>query len=125
MCIRDRLGAARGEDRGDDHVGCAEFLDQLGLGGAQGGDVQGQGPAAPVLDRVAQGGDEGGVAAHVVGPVVEHGDDRTVGAVTGRALQRPPGGAAAGASKPWPVSRTVSERKRASCSRLAGPPWAR
>jgi hypothetical protein len=85
------LGAARGEDGGHDGVGGAEFLDQLGLGGAQGGHVQRERAGALVLDGLAQGAHEGGVAAHVVGPVVEHGDGRAVGALARGALQRAPG----------------------------------
>ncbi|CAM5741350.1 hypothetical protein SHIRM173S_08738 [Streptomyces hirsutus] len=86
------LGAAGREDGRDDDVRRAQLLDQFGFGGAQGGHVQRQGPPARVLHGVAQGVDEGGVAAHVMGAVVEHGDGRAVGALAGCALQRAPGG---------------------------------
>lgn len=118
------LGAAGGEDGGDDRVRAAEGVQQLRLGGAQGRHVQREGLRAGVLDRLAEGADEGGVPAHVVGAVVEHGD-RGAGGRPGVRSRGPQVGAAAGASKPWPVSRTVSERKRASCSRFPGPPCAR
>ena len=41
------LGAARREDGGDDGVGGAQLVDQLGLGGAQGGDVERERPGRP------------------------------------------------------------------------------
>lgn len=90
-----RPGAARGEDGSDDRVGGAQRVDQLGLGGAQRGDVQRQRAGTGVLDGAAQGVHERGVAAHVVGAVVEHGDDRAVG-TAGGALQRAPGGCRGG-----------------------------
>lgn len=85
-----RAGAAGGEHGGDERVGLAERGQQFGLGAAQRGAVVGPGLRALVLDRPAERLDEGGVAAHVVGAVVEHRDRRAV-LRTGFALQRPPG----------------------------------
>ncbi len=90
-----RAGAAGGEHRGDDRVGLAECGQQLGLGAAQRGAVVGLRPGALVLDGPAERLDEGGVAAHVVGAVVEHRDRRALAAAVigagGFALQRAPG----------------------------------
>jgi hypothetical protein len=87
-----RAGAAGGQDGRHDRVRAAQLLDQLGLGRAQGGDVQRHDPPAGLLDRVAQRPYERGVAAHVVGAVVEHGDHRGVrlGAGNDRSLQPSP-----------------------------------
>ncbi len=89
------FGAARREHRRHDGVGGAEFLDELGFGGAERGHVEGERPAAGRFDGVAERRGEGGVAAHVVGPVVEDGDGGG----------RPRGGGAAAARRRGPARR--------------------
>ncbi len=92
VAARGRLGgagAARGQHGGEDGVGGRQLGDQAGFGRAQRRHVERQGAAARRLDRVAQGADEGGVPAHVVGAVVEHGHGRAAGR-GGLARQRAP-----------------------------------
>ncbi|SCD36614.1 hypothetical protein GA0115246_100832 [Streptomyces sp. SolWspMP-sol7th] len=94
VAARARLGgacAARGEDGGDEDVGGAERVEQPLLGGAQRGHVERERLRPRLLDGLAQGVHEAGVAAHVVGAVVEHRDDRTRGGARG-AVQGAPGG---------------------------------
>src|SRR5690606_36211516 len=100
------------EDGGDERVRGPERVDQLGFGGAPRGHVQRQGASARVLDGRAQRVDEGGVAAHVVGAVVEHRDERALAA--GHAVQRAPGGGGRGrveavAGEPHRVGQEAGE----------------